>query len=81
VLTLLTRVFSVSLAFLKVGILDYVTVNVAPPYQEALELRVFEPPRLFLVEWAVWYRQVVQSGPARSWYVRSYQALLPTGQT
>jgi hypothetical protein len=42
-------------------------------------LRVFEPS-LSLVGWAIWCRQVLQSGPARRVFVRNCHFLLPTGQ-
>jgi hypothetical protein len=43
------------------------------------QLRVFEPS-LPLVAWAIWYSWVLQSGPIRSWFVSSYQFLVPSGQ-
>jgi hypothetical protein len=58
VLTVLTGALSVSLSLFKAGMLGYVAMDVAPPYQILLEGVGSVCLRLLLVGWAVWCRWV-----------------------
>jgi hypothetical protein len=71
----------VSLSLCKVGMLACLAMDVASCYQTTLGGidSMFEP-RFTLVEWTVWYREVLWSAPTRNWFVSSVQSLLPTVQ-